>query len=166
MEKLINDFGFGLFFWQGIVLILLIVLLRKFAWKPILNSLNSREEGIENALESAEIAKREMANLKADNEKMLQVARGERDEMLKEAQQIKNDIIADATQDATHKSNDIIAKAQETIQAEKKTAITEIKAQAAELSIQIAEKIIKKELDNETAQMELVNKMLDDVKAN
>jgi F-type H+-transporting ATPase subunit b len=166
MHKLINDFGFGLFFWQGLVLIILIIVLRKFAWKPILDSLNSREEGIKNALESAEKAKLEMSNLKADNEKMLQEARAERDEMLKDAQQMKKNIIAEATEDATSKSNDIVAKAQETIQAEKKAAVKEIKAQVAELSIDIAEKVVKKQLDSDKAQMELVNKMLDDVKAN
>jgi F-type H+-transporting ATPase subunit b len=166
MEKLINDFSFGLFFWQGIILIILIVLLRKFAWKPILDSLNTREEGIKSALESAEKAKQEMANLKADNEKMLQEARADRDEMLKEAQEMKKKIMAEATEDATEKANTIIAKAQETIQSEKKAALSEINEQVATLSLQIAEKVIKQDLSDDKSQMELINKMLDDVKAN
>ncbi|QSS97929.1 F0F1 ATP synthase subunit B [Psychroflexus sp. ALD_RP9] len=166
MEKLVNDFSFGLFFWQGIILIILIVLLRKFAWKPILDSLNTREEGIKNALESAEKAKQEMANLKADNEKMLQEARADRDEMLKEAQQMKKKIMAEATEDATEKANAIIAKAQETIQSEKKAALSEINEQVATLSLQIAEKVIKQDLSDDKSQMELINKMLEDVKAN
>lgn len=166
MEKLVNDFSFGLFFWQAIILIILIVLLRKFAWKPILDSLNSREEGIREALESAEKAKQEMANLKADNEKMLQEARAERDTMLKEAQDMKKNIMAEATEDATEKANTIIANAQETINAEKKAALAEIKTQVAELSLEIAEKVTKQKLNDDKSQMDLVNKMLEDVKSN
>ena len=79
MEKLINDFSFGLFFWQSLIFLLLIFLLKKFAWKPILDAVNEREEGIKNALLSAEIAKRDMQNLKSDNEKLLAEARVERD---------------------------------------------------------------------------------------
>ncbi|MGO2102214.1 MAG: F0F1 ATP synthase subunit B [Psychroflexus halocasei] len=164
MELIKPDFG--LFFWQVIVLLILIFLMSKYAWRPILGSIRKREESINDALASAEKAKLEMANLKADNEKMLQEARAERDEMLREAQQMKKNIIAEATEDATVKSNDILNKAQEVIEAEKKAAIKEIKAQVAELSINIAEKVVKKELNSDKAQMELVNKMLDDVKAN
>lgn len=164
MELIKPDFG--LFFWQTIVLLILIFLMAKYAWRPILGSIRKREESINDALASAEKAKLEMANLKADNEKMLQEARAERDEMLREAQQMKKGIIADATEEATLRSDDIVAKAQETIQAEKKAALKEIKAQVAELSIDIAEKVVKKQLDSDKAQMDLVNKMLDDVKAN
>ena len=89
MEKLVNDFSFGLFFWQVAILVVLILLLKKFAWGPILNSLNSREEGIKDALESAEKARMEMQNLKSDNEKLLQEARAERDAILKEAREMK-----------------------------------------------------------------------------
>ena len=85
MDKLLNDFSFGLFFWQLAILIVLIFLLKKFAWKPILDSLNSREEGIKDALDSAEKARKEMQNLNADNEKLLHEARLQRDSMLKEA---------------------------------------------------------------------------------
>lgn len=164
MELIKPDFG--LFFWQVIVLLILIFLMSKYAWRPILGSIRKREESINDALASAEKAKLEMSNLKADNEKMLQQAREERDLMLKEAQEMKKNIIAEATEDANIKSSDIISKAKETIEAEKKAALKEIKAQVAELSIDIAEKLVRKELDTDKAQVELVNKMLDDVKAN
>ena len=100
MEKLVNDFSFGLFIWQIILFLLLLFLLRKFAWKPILKAVNDREEGIKNALASAEDARREMENLQADNEKLLQEARNERDSMLKEAREIKAKMIADAKGEA------------------------------------------------------------------
>jgi len=93
MEKLINDFSFGLFFWQMLLFVLLLFLLKKFAWKPILNALNDREEGIKNALESAENAKLEMQNLQADNQKLIQEARTEREAMIKEAREIKEKMI-------------------------------------------------------------------------
>lgn len=92
MEKLVNDFSFGLFFWQSLIFIALIILLRIYAWKPILTALSSREEGIKDALSSAESARKEMQNLKADNEKLLQETRNERESMIKEAREIrKND---------------------------------------------------------------------------
>jgi len=157
---------YGLFVWQVVVLIILIFLLTKFAWKPVMKAVGEREASINDALASAEKAKEEMANLKADNEKMLQQARIERDEMLKEAQQMKKNIMAEATEDANQKAEQILEKAQIAIQNEKKTALAEIKSQVAELSVQIAETVVKKQLDDEKEQMTLVNKMLDDVKLN
>ena len=157
---------YGLFVWQVVVLIILIFLLTKFAWKPVMKAVGEREASINDALASAEKAKEEMANLKADNEKMLQQARIERDEMLKEAQQMKKNIMSEATEDANQKAEQILEKAQIAIQNEKKTALAEIKSQVAELSVQIAETVVKKQLDDEKEQMTLVNKMLDDVKLN
>ena len=93
MEKLINDFSLGLFFWQTLLFVILVFFLRKYAWKPILNAVEEREEGIKNALDSAEKAKNEMKNLNADNERVLAEARIERDNLLKEAREIKNNII-------------------------------------------------------------------------
>lgn len=157
---------YGLFVWQVVVLIILIFLLTKFAWKPVMKAVGEREDSINDALASAEKAKEEMANLKADNEKMLQQARAERDEMLKEAQEMKKSIISEATEDANQKAEQILKKAQITIQSEKKQALAEIKSQVADLSIQIAETVVKKQLDDKKEQMTLVNKMLDDVKLN
>ena len=96
MEKLISDFSFGLFVWQSIIFIGLILLLKKFAWKPILDAVNEREEGIKNALLSAENARKEMHNLQSDNQRILQEARLERDAMLKEAREMKEKMVADA----------------------------------------------------------------------
>ena len=157
---------YGLFVWQVVVLIILIFLLTKFAWKPVMKAVGEREASINDALASAEKAKEEMANLKADNEKMLQKARLERDEMLKEAQQMKKSIVEEATEDANQKAERILEKAQITIESEKKQALSEIKSQVAELSVQIAESVVKKQLDSKDEQMTLVNKMLDDVKLN
>ncbi|AFU68795.1 ATP synthase B chain AtpF [Psychroflexus torquis ATCC 700755] len=157
---------YGLFVWQVVVLFVLIFLLTKFAWKPVMKAVGEREASINDALASAERAKEEMANLKADNEKLLQQARAERDEMLKEAQDMKKSIISEATEDANEKSERILEKAQITIQSEKKQALLEIKSQVAELSVQIAETVVKKQLDDKKEQMTLVNKMLDDVKLN
>lgn len=157
---------YGLFVWQVVVLFVLIFLLTKFAWKPVMKAVGEREASINDALASAEKAKEEMANLKADNEKLLQQARAQRDEMLKEAQDMKKSIISEATEDANEKAERILEKAQITIQSEKKQALLEIKSQVAELSVQIAESVVKKQLDNKKEQMTLVNKMLDDVNLN
>ncbi len=163
MDKLINDFSFGLFFWQMAILIVLIFLLKKFAWKPILDSLNSREEGIKNALDSAEEARMEMQNLNADNEKLLQEARLQRDSMLKEARELKERIVTEASSEAQGKADKIVAQAQVTIQNEKNAALADIKNQVAELSIEIAEKVIRKELSSSEQQFRLVEEMLEDV---
>src|SRR5690606_20840662 len=166
MEKLWNDFSWGLFFWQALILIILVILLRKFAWKPILTSLNDREEKIKDDLESAEKARMEMQNLKADNEALLKEAREERDSMLKEARQMKDKMISEASEEAKQKADKIVADAQVVIQQEKKEALAEIKEQVASLSIEIAEKVIQKELGNKKDQMELVDDMLADVTVN
>lgn len=166
MEKLINDFAFGLFFWQVIIFVLLIILLKKFAWKPILDSVNTREQGIKDALASAEAARREMHNLQADNQRILQEARIERDTMIKEAREIKEKMIADAKAEAQAEGAKMIEQAKASINAEKNAAMAELKAQVSGLSLEIAEKILKNELSNREAQTSLVEKMLGEVKLN
>lgn len=166
MEKLINDFSFGLFFWQILIFVGLLLLLRKFAWKPILEAVSNREEGIKNALESAEEARKEMQNLQADNERILNEARAERDGMLKEARQLKENIIADAKSEAQAEADKIVAQAQATIASEKKAAIADLKNQVAGLSVEIAEKVVRKELSGKGKQLELVESMLEDVTLN
>ena len=146
MEKLITEFSIGLFFWQTIIFILLIFLLKKFAWKPILDAVNEREEGIKNALLSAEKAKEEMASLQSDNEETLKKARSERDSLLKEAREIKQQLIDEAKNEAKNEAKKIISQAQETIQNEKNAAIVDLKNQVASLSIDIAEKVLKEKL--------------------
>jgi F-type H+-transporting ATPase subunit b len=164
MEKLINDFSFGLFFWQTILFVLLLLLLKKFAWKPILDALNSREEGIQNALDEADKARQEMLDLQSSNEQILKDARAERDSLLKDARMIKEKTISEAKDEAKAQSNKIIEQAKQTIQNEKLAAITELKNQVAELSIGIAEKIMKDELSDKDKQVELIEKMLDEAR--
>ena len=166
MEKLVNDFSFGLFIWQIILFLLLLFLLRKYAWRPILNAVNEREQGIKDALASAEDARREMENLQADNDKLLKEARAERDAMMKEAREVKAKMIADAKEEAQAEANKMITQAQSAIESEKKAAMAELKSHVAELSVQIAEKVVKKELSSEKEQLQLVDSMLDDAKLN
>jgi F-type H+-transporting ATPase subunit b len=166
MEKLINDFSFGLFFWQTIIFIVLIFLLKKFAWKPILDAVNEREDGIKNALLSAENAKKEMQNLQADNQRILQEARLERDTMLKEAREMKEKMIADSKNEAQVQGLKMIEQAKATIESEKNAAVAELKAQVSNLSLEIAEKLLKDELSNKESQVKLVEKMLGDAKLN
>lgn len=166
MDKLINDFSFGLFIWQIVIFVGLIFLLKKFAWKPILDAVNEREEGIKNALLSAENAKKEMQNLQASNERTLQEARLERDTMLKEAREIKEKMIADAKEEANTQGLRMIEQAKTAIESEKNAAMAELKAHVSTLSIEIAEKLLKEELSNKDSQMKLVEKMLGDAKLN
>lgn len=166
MEKLINDFSFGLFIWQVVIFVGLILLLKKFAWKPILDAVNEREEGIKNALESAENAKKEMQDLQADNQRILQEARVERDTMLKEAREMKEKIVADAKNEAQAQGQKMIEQAKAAIESEKNAAMNELKLQVSTLSLSIAEKVLKDELSNKEAQTKLVEKMLGDVKLN
>lgn len=166
MEKLINDFSFGLFIWQTIIFVGLIFLLKKFAWKPILDAVNEREEGIKNALLSAENAKKEMQNLQADNQRILQEARIERDALLKDAREIKDKMVADAKNEAQAQGLKMIEQAKAAIQTEKNAAMAELKLQVSSLSLEIAEKLLKDELSNKEAQVKLVEKMLGDAKLN
>lgn len=160
---LLEDFSIGLFFWMTVLFVALIFLLRKFAWKPILDSINDREEGIRNALESAENAKKEMQNLQASNEQLLKEARAERDALLKEAREMKDKMITDAKEEAKDVAAKLIQNAQASIEQEKQAAISELKHQVAELSIGIAETVVKRELSNKKDQIKLVDGLLDEV---
>lgn len=164
MEKLINEFSIGLFIWQIVLFVLLLLLLRKFAWKPILNAVNEREEGIKNALAAAEDAKKEMQNVSADSERLLQEARAEREAMLKEAREIKDKMIEDAKAQAQAEGGKIVRQAQESIEGEKKAAIADIKNQVAAISVEIAEKVLQEQLDNKDKQLKLVDQLVDDIK--
>ena len=166
MDKLINDFSYGLFFWQVIILGITILLLAKFAWKPILSALAAREEGISNALLAAENAQKDMQNLKADNEKLLAEARAERDLMMKEAREIKDNMIADAKLEAQAQGEKMIESAKAAIASEKNAAMADLKNQVSSLSLEIAEKLLREELSNKDAQTKLVEKMLGDAKLN
>ncbi len=157
---------FGLIFWMVISFGLIMLILKKFAWKPILNMLHEREASIQNALDSAEKAKEEMKALQSNNEKILADARNERDQLLKDAREIREKMIADAKGIATKEGERMLSAARENIQNEKMAAITELKNQVASLSIEIAEKILKSELSSDEKQKSLVNTLLKDVNLN
>ena len=156
----------SLIFWTTIIFVVFFILLAKFAWKPILGAVKSREESINNALASAEAARREMQNLTADNERILQEARMERDALLEEARDMKDKMIADSKHEAQVQGERMIEQAKAAIDAEKNAAMSELKAQVSSLSLEIAEKLLKEELSNKEAQTKLVEKMLGDVKLN
>jgi F-type H+-transporting ATPase subunit b len=156
----------GLIFWTTITFILLLVLLGKFAWKPILTAIKTREKGIEDALASAENALNDMRELKSNNEKILAEARAERDNLLKEARDTKDAIIAEAIDKSQAEADRFMSSARELITNEKNAAVAELKNQVATLSIEIAEKILRSELSSDEKQKALVNNLMKDVNLN
>ncbi|MFT4576655.1 MAG: F-type H+-transporting ATPase subunit b [Polaribacter sp.] len=166
MDKLLSDFSFGLFVWQVVLFVGLVLLLKKFAWKPILEAVNDREEGIKDALASAEEAKKEMQNLTADNANLLKEARAERDAMMKDAREIKEKMISEAKDEAKGEATKMIELAKASIEQETQAALAHLKKEVGELSITIAEAVIRKELSSPEAQIKLVDGMLKDVTLN
>tara|TARA_B100001939_G_scaffold259520_1_gene226555 strand:- start:10467 stop:10961 length:495 start_codon:yes stop_codon:yes gene_type:complete len=156
----------GLIFWTTISFAILYFILSKFAWKPILGAVNEREKSIKDALSAAEKAKEEMVNLKADNEKILNEAKLQRESLLKEAREIKSKIIADAEIQATEKANRLIDAAKTAIENEKSAAMKELQNTVVDLSFNIAEKLLTKELDNKEKQLENIQDILDKSKFN
>jgi F-type H+-transporting ATPase subunit b len=158
--------GEGLLFWQAVVFILLFVFLAKFAWKPILSSLKEREESIQEALDSAVKAKEEMAKLTAGNEQLLKQAREERDKIIRDARDAANRLIDVAQTEAKKSADRLIEDAKAVINTEKAAALRDVKAQVALFSLQIAEKLIKKNLSSDQAQKDLVSEYLKETKLN
>ncbi|MBJ6117793.1 F0F1 ATP synthase subunit B [Pontibacter sp. BT310] len=158
--------GFGLIFWQLVTFLIVLFLLTKFAWKPIMNALRERETSIENALSAAEKAKLEMQGLKTENEKLLAEARLERDKILKEASDAGNALVENARNKANEEGSRMIAQAREAIENEKRAAITEVKNMAAALSVDIAERILRKELNDPQAQQALAQDYIREVTLN
>jgi len=158
--------AFGLIFWMCISFGLILFILKKFAWSPILKMLNDRETSIQEALDSAERAKEEMKSLQAGNEKILAEARHDRDQMLKDARDIREKMIAEAKTDAAKANEKMIKEARESIKNEKMAAITELKNQVGMLSLEIAEKVLKAELASDEKQKALVNTLLKEVNLN
>lgn len=157
---------FGLLFWQVVIFAVVFFILAKFAWKPILTSLHERENTIEEALSTAKKAKEEMLNLTAGNERLLQEARLERDRILRDAQTAASNIINEAKEKSGAEGQRMIDQARVAINNEKQAALTEVKNLAANLSIEIAEKILKRELSDEKAQKELVNEFIKEANLN
>lgn len=156
----------SLLFWNTITFLILLFLLSKYAWKPIMKSVKEREASINSALEAAEEAKKEMQNLKANNERLLAEARAERDLMLKEAREMKDKIVAEAKEEAQREGDKLIKQAKELIDSEKKVALAQLKDQIAALSIEMAQKIMINELVDTKKQTVLINNYLKDVTLN
>ena len=166
MEKLIEQFSVGLFFWQTILFLVLVFILKKYAWKPILDSVSEREDTIRESLDSAENAKKELAELQSKNESLIAEAKIERDALLKEARELKDKIVGEAQGEAKEEADKIVQAAHSAIEAQKAGAIAEMKSEMASLSISIAEKIIRKELANDDKQRALANELVADLKLN
>ena len=156
----------GLIVWQTVAFLLLMFLLAKFAWKPVLKGIHERERSIEEALDSAQKAKEEMTRLTGENESLLREARAERDLILKEAKELKDKIVGEAKSAAQIEGAKMLEKAQLEIESQKSAAVAEIKGQVAELSIQIAEKVLRNQLEDKTKQDALVADLLKEVKLN
>ncbi len=154
----------GLIVWQTLAFLLLVFLLSKFAWKPVLGAIKERERSIDDALEAAKKAKEEMARLTNENEALLKQARAERDLILKEAKQLKDQIVSDAKASAQTEGAKLIEKAKQEIDSQKAAALAEVKNQVAELSLQIAEKVLSKQLEDQKKQEALVSDLLKEVK--
>ncbi len=156
----------GLIVWTAVSFLVLLFILRKFAWSPILKAVSDREDSITDALEAAEAAKSEMENLTADNERILKEARLEREAMMKEARELKAKMISDAKEEAKIAADSMISQAQAAIESEKKAAVADLKSQVASLSVDIAEKVVKSELADSDKQRKLVEDLLGDATLN
>lgn len=156
----------GLVFWTTLAFLVVLFMLKKMAWKPILESIQQREKTISDSIESAKNMQEEMARLKSSNEDLLKKAREERDALLKEAREAKDAIIAEAKTKAASEGDRIVAAAREQIKNEKLAAIAELKNQVAVLSIEIAEKILKNELSKDEKQKTLVNNLVEEINLN
>ena len=154
----------GLLFWTLVSFSILYLILRKFAWGPILGAVKEREESIKAALDAADNAKKEMENLKADNEKILNEAKTEREAMLKEAREMKSKLISDAENEAKAKAKTMVEAAKTAIQNEKNSAMNELKNTVVDLSVGIAEKLISEELADKDKQLKMIEEILDDSK--
>ncbi|HEY4338041.1 MAG TPA: F0F1 ATP synthase subunit B [Puia sp.] len=164
MELLTPDLG--LFVWNVIIFLLLLVILRSLAWKPILKSLNEREKGISDSLASAERIKVEMAQMKNENEALLAKAREERAQMLKEARETKDKMINEAKEVAKQEASKIISDAQAAIEAQKMAAITEVKNQVGQLVVDVAEKVLRRQLENKSEQESYIRQLSNEAKLN
>jgi F-type H+-transporting ATPase subunit b len=166
MEKLLNEFSVGLFFWQTILFLALLFLLRKYAWKPILNAVNEREQKITESLELADKTKAEMKLLASQNEQLMQEARAERDAMIKDAKATTTRMVEEAKGKAKEEADKVLANAKAAIEAEKVAAMSELKTQMASFSLEIAEKIVRGDLSSDDKQKTLADKLAADINLN
>lgn len=164
MDLLVPEIG--LLVWNTIAFLVLVFVLGKFAWKPIMKGITDREKSIDEALNKAELARQEMARLSSQNEELMKQARVERDEILKEAKMLKDGIVAEAKLQAQTEGTKLIEKARIEIENQKKAALAELKGQVSALSLDIAERVLRSQLDDKAKQQELVNSLLQDVELN
>jgi F-type H+-transporting ATPase subunit b len=158
--------GIGMIFWSTLFFLVLLFILGKFAWPAILTAVKARNESIRHALEAADKAKEEMAQLQASNELILAEAKAERDALMKDAKEVKEQLIADARHQASVEAKKLVQNAREAIQAEKSAALNDMKVQIAGLSVDIAEKILRLKLEESKAQKELVDKLINEADLN
>jgi F-type H+-transporting ATPase subunit b len=158
--------AFGLIIWTLLAFLIVFFILKKFAWKPILNSMNQREKGIADSLATAEKIKLEMSQMKSENEALLVKAREERVQMLKEAKETKDKIINEAKEQAKVETNKIIADAQSVINQQKMAALTDLKNQVGTLVVEVSEKILRRELSNRQEQEKYIKQLAENVKLN
>ena len=158
--------SFGLIIWTLLVFVIVFFILKKFAWKPILNSLSEREKNISDAILSTEKVKEEMKQLKNENEILLTKAREERAIMMREAKETRDKIITEAKEIARQETNRIIADAQGAINQQKMAAITDLKNQVGNLVIEVSEKVLRRELGNKEEQERYINQLADNIELN
>lgn len=163
--SLINP-GFGLIIWMTLAFLIVLFVLAKYAWKPIMNSLKEREDSIEDALRVADETRKAMENMKLDNEKLLKEAKGERDAILREARKIKEGMIEEAKEKANVEAARIVESAKQRIETEKNRAMTDIKNMIAKYALEIAEKIMKEEFKDKKKQSSYIEKLLDETRLN
>ncbi|MBE0646685.1 MAG: F0F1 ATP synthase subunit B [Bacteroidales bacterium] len=158
--------GLGLIVWMALPFLILLLILKKFAWKPILNSLKDRETSIHDALHAADRAKEEMRQLQFSNEELLHQAKDERDAILSDARKIRDTIVEESKDKAKEEASRIIASAKESIENEKMAAMTDLKNQLADLSLEIATKILEHELADAKQQEAYVKQQMDKIHFN
>ena len=158
--------GLGTIIWTSVAFLIVVFLLKKMAWGPILETLRERENEIDQSLQAAEEAKRQMEELKSDNEKLIKEARLERDQILKQAKEAKEAMISEAKAKAKEEADKLIANAKATIETEKKAALSELKNSVAGIALEIAEKVVRERLSDDAKQVELVNSLVKDININ
>ena len=158
--------GIGLLFWMLVMFGIVLWILKKFAWQPILNALKNREQSIQEALTSAETAKKEMIKLKADNELIMAEARAEKDKIVQEAKQLKDKMISDAKNEAVDEAKKILQSARRDIENEKIAAINDLRNQVTEISIEIAEKILREKLADTKEQKSMIDRLVKEIMPN
>lgn len=164
MDLLSPDFG--LIFWTIVIFLLTFLILAKYAWKPILKMLDAREKSIAESMETADRIKAEMSQMKSEHEQMLTEAKAERSRILKEAKEVKDQIIAEAKDQARAEAHKIVEEAQVAIENQKMAALTDVKNQVGNLAIEVAQKILQKELSRPGAQEDYIRQLAGDIKLN